>query len=86
MTARQHQAAAERVVALADGEADDITPAQDRIEGARAIAAFLGITERQCRWRMDRGLIPYAREGERFVASRRALREHWRRQTSGEAA
>jgi hypothetical protein len=85
MTARQHEAAAERVLARAS-DADDITPAADRIEGAKAIAAFLGITERQARWRLDRGLIPHAREGERFVASKSALREHWRRQTSGGTA
>jgi hypothetical protein len=60
-------------------EAD--TPALDRIEGAKAIAAFLGVTERQARWRIDRGLIPHAREGERIVASKRALIEHWRKAT-----
>jgi hypothetical protein len=65
---------------------DDIAPAQDRIEGAQAIAAFLGMTRRQVHWRIDRGLIPHAREGERIVASKRALREHWRKVTSGEAA
>jgi hypothetical protein len=63
-----------------------VTPAEDRIDGARAIAAYLGLTERQVRWRIDRGLLPHAREGERIVASRRALREHWRRSTSGVAA
>ena len=65
---------------------DDLTPAQDRLEGADAIAVYLGITARQVRWRIDRGLIPHAREGERIVASKRALRSHWRRATSGEAA
>jgi hypothetical protein len=62
---------------------NDLTPAQDRIEGARAIAAFMGVTERQVRWRIDRGIIPHAREGERIVASKRALLEHWRKATSG---
>jgi hypothetical protein len=67
--------------------ADEVTSiAADRTEGARAIAAFLGVTERQARWRIDRGLIPHAREGERIVASRRALRDHWRRATSGSGA
>ena len=65
---------------------DNLVPAEDRIEGAKAIAAFYGITERQVRWRIDRGLIPHAREGERVVASKRALREHWRKSTSGLAA
>jgi hypothetical protein len=63
-----------------------ITPAEDRIEGARAIAAFMGLTERQVRWGIDRGLLPHAREGERIVDSRRALLEHWRRATGGRAS
>lgn len=67
-------------------DTDDLIPADDRIEGAKAIAAFYGITERQVRWRIDRCLIPHAREGERVVASKRALREHWRKSTSGQAA
>ena len=63
-----------------------MTPAEDRIDGARAIAAYLGLTEREVRWRIDRGLLPHAREGERIVGSRRALLEHWHRATSGVAA
>jgi hypothetical protein len=69
-----------------DDEADDSIPADDRIEGAKAIGDFYGITERQARWRIDRHLIPHAREGERVVASKRALRAHWRRVTGGAAA
>ena len=61
---------------------DEFTPGQDRLEGAKAIAAFMGITERQARWRIDRGLLPHAREGERIVASKRALLEFWRKGTS----
>jgi len=67
-------------------DTDDIIPAEDRIEGAKAIAAFYGVTERQVRWRIDRGLIPHAREGERIVASKCALIDHWRKATSGKAA
>ena len=67
-------------------DTDDLIPAEDRIEGAKAIAVFLGVTERQARWRIDRRLIPHAREGERIVASKRALREHWRKATSGATA
>ena len=70
---------------MKDCNTDENIPALDRIEGAKAIAAFYGLTERQARWRIDRGLIPHAREGERVVASKRALQEHWRRATSGEA-
>src|SRR5262245_5697255 len=86
MTDEQHEAAAERALAHASEGVDDITPAQDRIEGARAIAAFMGLTERQVRWRIYRRLLPHAREGERIVASRRALRAHWLKTTGGVAA
>ena len=61
----------------------DFTPASDRIEGAKAIAAFYGVTTRQVRWRIDRNLIPHTREGERIVASKKALIDHWRKATSG---
>lgn len=71
---------------MSDENPDELIPADDRIEGAKAIADFYGLTERQVRWRIDRGLIPHAREGERVVASKRALREHWRRATSGQPA
>ncbi len=54
--------------------------------GRRAIVAFLGLTERQCRYRLERQLIPHAREGERFVASKRALLDYWARMTSGTGA
>lgn len=55
----------------------EFTPAADRIEGAKAIAAFLGITKRQCHYRIDRGLLPHGREAGRIVASKRALIDHW---------
>jgi hypothetical protein len=71
---------------MSDTDTDDIVPAEDRLEGAEAIGAFYGITTRQARWRIDRGLIPHAREGERIVASKRALRAHWLKATSGAAA
>lgn len=61
------------------------SPAADRIQGAANIARFLGISERQCRWRLERGLIPHGREGEAIVASKRALAEHWRKSTSAQS-
>ena len=62
---------------------NEFSPAKDRIEGAKAIATFYGVTERQVRWRIDRGLIPHTREGERIVASKKALIAHWRKATGG---
>ena len=66
-----------------DCERPDFSPAQDRLAGAEQIAAFLGINVRQCRYRLDRGLIPHAKEGSLHVASRSALVAHWRKVTGG---
>ncbi|MBO0766394.1 MAG: hypothetical protein J2P50_17640 [Hyphomicrobiaceae bacterium] len=68
---------------LSDCEPGDFSPAKDRIAGAKAIAAFLGINERQCRYRLDRDLIPHAKEGSLHVASKAALVAHWRKVTGG---
>jgi hypothetical protein len=67
-------------------EDNDFIPATDRIEGAAAIGAFLGLTERQVRWRIEKGLIPVAKDGERIYASRRRLRAKYIEETSGNAA
>ena len=55
---------------------DDIDIAADRLDGVPAIAAFLGLTERVCRYRLSLGVIPHYREGAIHVASKRSLREH----------
>jgi hypothetical protein len=67
---------------------DDL--AYDRLVGAAAIAKFRGEPIRRTRYLVERGAIPYGREGNVIVASKRALREHWQKLTSspqaGEAA
>ena len=55
--------------------------ARDRIVGAKNIAVELGLTEREARYKLARGLIPHAREGALHVASRRALLEWWMKGT-----
>ena len=65
---------------------DSLDIASDRLDGAQAIADFRGEELHRTRYLIRKNLIPYAREGERIVASKRALREHWLRATSGEAA
>ena len=63
---------------------DASTPAADRLDGAQAIARYLGITPRQVRYRAERGLLPHGREGERMVGSKRALDAYWRQLTSSQ--
>jgi hypothetical protein len=53
----------------------DETPlADDLLPGARAIATFLGLRERQARHQIDRGVIPVRRIGGLIVASKKVLR------------
>lgn len=55
--------------------------ATDRLSGAKAIAAFLGITPRRAVVLLERGALPAGKEGRTWIASRQALREHYRRLT-----
>jgi hypothetical protein len=63
------------------------TIADDRLEGAEQIAAFLGVPLRRARWLIQSGKLPCGHEGpQRLVASKRRLREWWDSLTSGKAA
>jgi hypothetical protein len=55
--------------------------AADRLSGAKAIAAFLGITPRRAVVLLERGVLPAGKEGRTWIASRQALREHYRQLT-----
>jgi hypothetical protein len=57
--------------------------ADDRLVGAEAIAKFRGEPIRRARYLIERGAIPFGREGNVIVASKRALLEHWHRLTGG---
>jgi hypothetical protein len=60
---------------------DDI--ASDRLVGIEAIARFRGEEPRRTRHLIQRNLLPHGYEGALIVASKRVLREQWRRLTSG---
>ena len=62
----------------------ETTIADDRLVGAEAIAKFRGEPVRRTRYLIERGAIPYGREGNVIVASKRALRKHWERLTAGQ--
>jgi hypothetical protein len=58
--------------------AEKDTPiSKDRLEGCEAIGGELGLSEREVRWALERGLYPARKEGGKWVASRAALRRHW---------
>jgi hypothetical protein len=65
---------------------DTDSPAEDRLQGAEAIARYLGLGKRELHHRIYAGDLPVGRERGRLVASKRRLREYWRQLTSGEPA
>jgi hypothetical protein len=58
----------------------------DLLWGAKAIAAAINQTPRQTHYQLEKGLLPAGRQGDRWVASRKALAEHFKKLTSGKAA
>jgi hypothetical protein len=70
--------------------APDQSLASDRLDGARAIAAFwFGADTRENKRKVfrliDLKVIPVAKVGGRLIASKRALSERYRQLTSGQA-
>jgi hypothetical protein len=58
-------------------ENDETPLADDLLHGAKEIADFLGIAERQARWQIDNGSIPVTRMGRLIVSSKSALRRRF---------
>jgi hypothetical protein len=56
---------------------DERPLAQDLLHGAREIADFLGIEERQARHQIDRGNIPVTRMGRLIIGSKEVLRRRF---------
>ena len=63
---------------------DDI--GSDVLRGVQEIARFRGENPRRTLYLLERGEIPHGREGSRYVASKRKLREHHDRLTGGGGA
>jgi hypothetical protein len=64
-------------------EIDTLDIAEDRLDGAQAIADFRGEELHRTRYLIRIGAIPVAREGERIVGSKRVLRERYLAAVSG---
>ena len=58
----------------------------DVLWGTKAIAAELGLGQRQAYYALERGLIPATKRGRRWVASRKILAEHFGRVLNKAAA
>jgi hypothetical protein len=61
------------------------TIASDRLRGIKAIAAFIGESERRTIHLIDKGLLHVAHEGFNVVASKRRLRRDWERRVGVDA-
>jgi hypothetical protein len=67
-------------------QSPETTVATDRLEGAHAIAEFLGVPVRRARHLIHLGKLPVGKEGRgRIVASKRRLNEYWAQLTNGAA-
>jgi hypothetical protein len=62
---------------------DSLDIAKDRLDGAEAIAKFVGHDLFHTRYLIRQRLLPFGRMGNRIVASKRALREHYLATTAG---
>ena len=57
--------------------------AADRLSGVRAIADFIGEDDRRTYYLLERKLIPAGKLGSQWVGSKKRLRDHYDRITSG---
>jgi hypothetical protein len=59
----------------------DTSFADDLLRGVPEIAEFLDEQERRVYYLLDRGLLPAGKLGDRWVASKAALRQHFAKLT-----
>jgi hypothetical protein len=55
----------------------------DLLKGIEAIAEFLRVPKRRAYYLCENAYIPCGKEGATWVASKHALREHYRKLTGG---
>jgi hypothetical protein len=62
------------------------TLADDLLRGVKSISVFINENPRRTFYLLENKLIPAGKQGNSWVASRRALRDHYTRLTAGSAA
>lgn len=67
-----------------DGHPDSLK--NDILRGAAAISDFIGESKRRTLYKLECGIIPAGREGRNWVGSKRLIRQHYNRITSGASA
>jgi hypothetical protein len=60
--------------------------ADDLLDGAAAIASYIGKTRRETYWVIQQGQIPAGRLGRKIIGSKRALDRHMTKITRGATA
>jgi hypothetical protein len=65
--------------------ADD-EPSTDGLRGVRAIAGFIGETERRTSYLLENRVLPAGKEGAAWIASKKRLRVYHREATGGSQA
>ena len=60
-------------------------PANDILDGARDYATFTGFRERRCYYLLERGLLPGAKLGQRWIGSKETVRKYLAEVLSGAA-
>jgi hypothetical protein len=64
---------------------DTFSIADDIIRGSKNIAEEIGESKRRTDYLLEKKQIPAGKQGNQWIASRRRLREHYVRLTSGQA-
>jgi hypothetical protein len=59
--------------------------ADDILRGVKRISQFINEDERATNHKLATGKLPGGKEGAQWIASKRVLREHYARLTSGES-
>ena len=63
-----------------------LTLADDDLDGANAIADFIGQPRRRTIYLLECGYIPAGKIGSRWTASKQKIRDHYERVTAGNSA
>ena len=66
-----------------DDTPNDFDLAIDRLRGIEPIAEYLGETPRRVSYMVERGLLPYVKEGRSVVSFKSWLRAHYARPPGG---
>lgn len=71
---------------MTDTTPNEEAPANDLLDGVKAIAKFTGFSERRTFYMLEKSYLPAGKVGSRWLGSKRLMREALARIAAGEAA